>query len=116
MTLNRRDLSIIALGGLAAATAGPAQAFFHRRNTPEAIAQRLAKDMNAAIKPGTDGRFSVSDIAFDQASDGDVLFRATVELQWPPGLRRRTLEVQGKTEDAAYDLLLASALPLFRMI
>ena len=107
MTLNRRDLSKFAFGGLIAATAGPAQAFFHRRNTPEDIAERLVNDLNAAAPTGCGAVFSVPRIQTEDAPFWSL--EVTVQLDWPPGVRRRPAIGVGASVQEAYAVLFADA-------
>lgn len=114
MTLNRRDLSKFAFGGLVAATAGPAHAFFHRRNTPEAIAERLVNDLNAAAPTGCGAVFSVPRVQTEDVPFWSI--EVAVQVDWPPGMRRRPVMGVGANVNEAYEALLAEAKARFSEI
>lgn len=114
MNLTRRDLSKLALGTAFAAHSAPAQAFFHDRWTPESVAERLAADLNAALRPECDGSFSVSQIAVQDAPFS--IIDAAIQLDWPPGLRRRPFLGIGDDNAMAYDKVLAAARAYFEKV
>ncbi len=107
MRLTRRDVSKLALGAALVAQSGPAQAFFHRRLTPETIAKRLAQDLNASIKAECDAEFSVADVLAQDVPFWSI--DASVQLDWSPGTRRRLVFGVGESGDEAYEKLLAEA-------
>jgi hypothetical protein len=83
--ITRRTLSKLALGSALAAPAGPASAFLHRSLSPEDWAVRLSDELNAALKPGCEGRFEV--LWFDLREEPFTVMEAGVQLHWPPGVR-----------------------------
>ena len=111
MNLNRRDLSKLALGAALAGQAAPAAAFFHNRWTPEIIAERLAEDLNAALRPDCGGSFTVARVAVEDVPFWSI--EAAVQLNWPPGTRRRPFLGLGDEGAEAYAKVLAEAQAYF---
>ncbi len=105
MDLSRRVITKLAAASALAAQAAPAAAFFHNRLTPENFPERLTDDLNALLKPGCDGGFSV----IRSASRAGPLWSldAAVKLHWPPGWRSRAFRGAGNDIGEAYADLLA---------
>lgn len=110
MSLTRRDATKLVLAGPAlAAGAGPAAAFLHRRRAPDDWPSRLQAELDAHLMPDCDGKLTLK--AFDMARPGGrVQMAAVIQLDWPPGLRRRLFNAFGDEEDAAFQALLNQAL------
>ena len=111
MKLTRRDLSTLALGTALGVQAAPAAAFFHNRMSPESIAKRLTRDLNAALSGDCPGTFSVVNVIAEDVPFWTI--DAAVQLNWPPGTRRRLFLGVGDDGDEAYDKLLANAQAYF---
>ncbi|MEM6539460.1 MAG: hypothetical protein AAF668_17255, partial [Pseudomonadota bacterium] len=79
--------------------------------TPEAIAERLANDLNAAVREECGAVFSVVNVVAENVPFWAI--DAAVQLDWPPGTRRRVLLGVGDSGDAAYDKLVAEAQAYF---
>lgn len=111
MTLSRRDLSKLALGGAIAAQAAPASAFFHARLRLRDLPKRLAQALNADLHPDCVGKFTV----FDNGSV-DVPFwvaDVVIHLEWPPGERQRPFLSTGNDGEEAFDKVFAQARAYF---
>ncbi len=105
MTVSRRDITKLAAASALAAQAAPAAAFFHNRLTPENFPERLTDDLNALLKPGCQGGFSVIRSASRDAPFWSL--DAAVKLHWPPGWRSRAFRGAGNDIEEAYADLLA---------
>lgn len=110
--ITRRTLSKLALGGALVAQTHPASAFLHRRLSPEDWAVRLSDDLNAALKPGCEGRFEV--LWFDLREEPFTVMEAGVQLHWPPGVRGKTFLATGDDGDLAIENLRINTLAYFR--
>ena len=112
MKFTRRDISKLALGTALVSQASPAAAFLHNRATPESIAEHLTTELNAALKPGCAGQFTVVNLKTQ-----DVPFwaiDAVIQLDWPPGTRRLPFFGTGDDADEAVDKVLAKSKAYFR--
>ncbi|MEM7631025.1 MAG: hypothetical protein AAF227_03260 [Pseudomonadota bacterium] len=115
MSLTRRDLSKLTLGAAVAVQATPASAFlFGRGLSLENVTQRLADDLNTALKPGCDGRFEVFDNGTTDIPYWNV--DVVIRLTWPPGYRQRRFTALGQKGDEAYEKVLAKATSYYRDI
>lgn len=112
MRFIRRDLLKLALGTALVVRACPAFALSAPRLTPETIAQRLARDLTAAVREGQGAVFSVAHVQMKDTPRSTI--GATVQLDWPPGTRRRPVSGMGVTAEEAYNALLANAKTEFR--
>ncbi|MCG6883593.1 MAG: hypothetical protein LJE62_07550 [Silicimonas sp.] len=111
MRLTRRELSKLALGSALAAQAAPAGAFFHNSESPEAIAERVAAELTAALRPGCDGSISVPVIAIQDSPSFAI--DAAIQLEWPPGLHRRPFTGVGADSEEAIAKLVTQAQAYF---
>lgn len=109
MKLTRRDVSRLAIGTALSVSATPAVAFFHRRTDWAAL---LASDMNEALGRGCAGKFTVIDFVH-APGEGLHSMMAVVQLDWPPGERRRRFVRDGGTGEMAYKALKAEVLGYF---
>lgn len=96
MNMTRRDTHFWLLSGLASAVAVPLHA---REDWPS----RVQAALDAILPRGHGSRLTLSSY---EVRPGNSL-TATVELDWPPGLRRRSFEVSAQTEAALVERLLA---------
>ena len=110
MSLTRRDAAKLVLVGPAlAAGTSPAAAFLHRRPSPDDWPSRLQAELDTHLMPNCDGKLTLK--AFDVARPGGrVQMAAVIQLDWPPGVRRRRFDAFGDEEDAAFQALLNRAL------
>lgn len=79
----------------------------------EDVAARLARDLNAALRPGSRTALLVVSVTPSTGIGVEVL-KAVVEMHWPPGTRRRPIEGVGADDEEAYQVLLARTLDTFR--
>lgn len=89
---------------LLAAVSLPLSAGTGQAETPETLAQKLADALNGRLRPGCDGAFSVP--KFDlSGTRKNVVMRAAVRLEWPPGTRIRPFRsVGGSQQEAIVDM------------
>lgn len=111
--ITRRTLSKLALCSTLAVPSGVASAVLHR-DAPQDWADRLTKDMNAALAPGCEGRFEV--VWLDHREASVAVMEANIRLHWPPGLRNRPFLGTGDDGEAAFEALKAEALAHYRKV
>ncbi|MDA8584897.1 hypothetical protein N9L47_01360 [Rhodobacteraceae bacterium] len=76
------------------------------------LAERLGRVLNDKLKPDCQGTFSV--LAFQQGRVRGVPAMATlVQLDWPPGIRRRLIRSGGRTEEAAFQAVIDNSIRTF---
>lgn len=108
MNLTRRETSRLLLAGaLLPATALPGTAA-----SSQGWARRFQRDLDAHLVAGCDGRLTLQGFGMGNR-DGQALMAGVVQLDWPPGMRRRRFEAAGDREDLAYRQLLNLTLASF---
>lgn len=111
--ITRRTLSKLALCSTLAVPSGAASAVLHQ-TAPEDWADRLTKDMNAALAPGCGGRFEV--VWLDHREASVSVMEAQIRLHWPPGMRNKPFVVTGDDGDRAFETLKAEALAHYHKV
>lgn len=105
MSLTRRDAAKLVLAGPALALS-PLPAV---GQSPQQWAQRLQDDLDTHLLPGCDGTLRL--VAFDaRGNKRRIQMAAIIQLDWPPGMRRRRFDAAGEKGDAVYNALLNQAL------
>ena len=99
MTVNRRDATKLMLAG-AGASAVPV-AVSARSN--QDWRDQLQAELESALQPGCGGVFDVRAFGQGKQSDGQLHFACVVQLDWPPGFRRRRFDEIAHSESAAYN-------------
>lgn len=108
MRLNRRDTSKLLLAG-ALVPLVPGGSMAAGR---EDWVRRLQSDLDAHLISGCDGTLRLVGFGMGQRGGG-VAMAAVIQLDWPPGFRRRRFDAQGDQAGAAYEQLLNEALLSF---
>ncbi len=101
MNLTRRESSKLLLAGVVAPCL-PAPAF---AASSDSWARRFQRDLDQHLVGGCDGELSLLKFGMSSRSN-DVWMACVVQLDWPPGTRRRRFDARGGEDEAAYSQLL----------
>lgn len=97
--LTRRDASKALLAGAALpflpATADAA--------TVKELASLMARRLNRHLVSNCDGLITVIDFQPGRPPEGGSQLVCVIQLDWPPGFRRRRFQAKGRTLEAAFN-------------
>ncbi|NNE87155.1 MAG: hypothetical protein HKN27_03685 [Silicimonas sp.] len=80
--------------------------------TEETLAFKLGEALNGRLKRGCNGRFSVPMFHLS-GTRKNVVMRASVQMEWPPGIRRRPFRSVGTSQQEAIVAMFQDALVEF---
>lgn len=80
--------------------------------TPQTLAKKLGKALNGRVKGNCEGAFRVTKFELS-GSRKNVVMRAVIQLDWPPGVRRRPFRSTGKNQQEAIVAMFQESLGAF---
>ena len=108
MNLTRRETTGLLIAS-AAVTLVPSSA---AAETAETLALKLGDALNGRLLRGCEGRFAVPDFELS-GTRRNVIMQATVQLNWPPGMRKRPFHSAGGSQQEAIVAMFKDALREF---